>query len=208
MHKYFKLDGSTQGLPVCTLYANRVKNRFDWFKNANNVYVQIGALVEYTNKEATRLFVVGFHCTENGVKASSSYPLPKIRYLITVYSKLPHMSCDSVDCIAEPVAVIPSSLRITSYFVKNIDKRAEETFCIIPAGFVYRDDWEDSNNEQLSIFKDRLLNKFSLREYYKESPKNMSSRFHQIMDIIRNIGATGDPTTDEEVIEEVRELQR
>jgi hypothetical protein len=38
LHRYFKLDGTAQGLPVCVLYADSLKNRFDWYKNSNGQY--------------------------------------------------------------------------------------------------------------------------------------------------------------------------
>ena len=71
------------------------------------------------------------------------------------------MSCDEIDSISEPVIVIPSSMQSTSYFEKNLQKRHFETFCVIPAGFIYRDDWEESENKQLNLFRNNLLTIFS-----------------------------------------------
>jgi hypothetical protein len=124
--------------------------------------VQIAALIECTFWDEIKLYVIGFHCTEAGVKASSTYPLPKIRYLLSVTRNLPHMSCDDIDSISEPVIVIPSSMQSTSYFEKKLQKRQFETFCVIPAGFIYREDWEESENKQLNLFRNNLLTIFSL----------------------------------------------
>jgi hypothetical protein len=185
------------------------KNRFDWVKNANNSYVQIGALVECTIFEQTKLYVIGFCCTENGVKASSSYPLPRIKYLMTGNKYLPHMTCDTVDSISEPVAVIPTSLRLCSYFIKKTESRSHEIFCVIPVGFLFRDDWGDSTNDQLTRFHERLLTKFHLREYFNDSQKNKNSKFTKLMEIMKNIGKENQPGyRDEDVIEEVIELRR
>lgn len=209
LHKYFKFDGSTQGLPVCYLYANRKKNRFDWYLNTRNTYVQIGALVECTIYEETKLYVIGYCCTENGVKASSSYPLPRIKYLMTGSKNLPHMTCDTVDSISEPVAVIPTSLRLSSYFVKNTAGRAQEIFCVIPVGFLFRDDWGDSKNDQLTRFHERLLTKFHLREYFNDSQNSKNIKFTKLIDIMKNIGKKNQTGyRDEDVIEEVIELRR
>jgi hypothetical protein len=209
LHKYFKFDGSTQGLPICYLYANVKKNRFDWVKNANNSYVQIGALVECTIFEQTKLYVIGFCCTENGVKASSSYPLPRIKYLMTGNKYLPYMTCDTVDSISEPVAVIPTSLRLSSYFIKKTESRSHEIFCVIPVGFLFRDDWGDSTNDQLTRFHERLLTKFHLREYFNDSQKNKNSKFTKLIDTMKNIGKNDQHGyRDEDVIEEVIELRR
>lgn len=209
MHRYFKLDGTAQGLPVCVLYADKGRKRFDWFKNGNGVYVQIAALIECTILEKTRLYVIGFHCTEAGVRASSTYPLPRIKYLMSGTKNLPHMSCDDIDSISEPVAVIPSSMRSSSYFELNLQKRRLETFCIIPVGFIYRDDWDEIENEQLNMFRYNLLSKFNLREYYSASETQKSRMFESINYRIRTIGnAGGQVYSDEEVIEEVIEMKR
>lgn len=207
LHRFFKLDGTAQGIPVCVLYAEKRKKRFDWYKNTVGNYVQIAALLECTMLEKTRLYVIGFHCTEAGVRASSTYPLPRIKYLIT--RNQPNMSCDSIDSIAEPVAVIPSSMRSSSYFELNLKNRSQETFCIIPLGFIYRDDWEESNNVQLTMFRSNLLTKFRLREYYNASNAQKNIEFQTIMHLIRNIGnAGGQVYSDEESIEEVIEMKR
>jgi len=207
LHRFFKLDGTAQGIPVCVLYAEKGIRRFDWYKNANGDYVQIAALIECTILEETRLYVIGFHCTETGVRASSTYPLPRVKYLMT--KNRPHMSCDIIDSIAEPVAVIPSSMRSSSYFKLNLQKRSLETFCIIPVGFIYRDDWEESENVQLTIFRSNLLTKLGLREYYNASDTQKNRNFETIMNKIRNIGMSGGQVySDEEIIEEVIEMKR
>ena len=171
--------------------------------------MQIAALVECTILEETRLFIIGFHCTETGVRASSSYPLPRIKYLMTGSRYLPHMSCDSIDSIAEPVAVIPSSMRSSSYFEVNLQKRSLETFCVIPVGFIFRDDWDETENEELNLFRNKLLTKFGLREYFNASDTQKNRDFETIMHRIRNIGnAGGQVYSDDEIIEEVIEQKR
>ena len=204
------MDGTAQGLPVCVLYADLVKKRFDWYKNSNGVYVQIAALIECTIGDKSRLYVIGFHCTEAGVKATSTYPLPKIKYLITGTRNLPHMSCDEIDSISEPVAVIPSSMRCSSYFVQNILSRRLETFCIIPVGFIYRDDWDEIENEQLNLFRLNLLKKFNLLSYYNANENQKYRLFESVNNQIQRIGGFtgGTAYSDEEVIEEVIEMKR
>ena len=203
------MDGRAQGLPVCVLYADMKKNRFDWYKNGNGQYVQIAALVECTIGDISRLYVIGFHCTEVGVKASSTYPLPRIKYLMSASRNLPHMSCDEIDSISEPVAVIPSSMRSTSYFELNLHKRKQETFCVIPVGFIYRDDWEESENVQLILFRHNLLTKFNLRNFYNATVKEKNKMFLSINNRIKRVGTTaGQVYNDEEIIEEVIEMKR
>ena len=200
MHRYFKLDGTAQGLPVCVLYADSLKNRFDWYKNSNGQYVQIAALIECTILEESKLYVIGFHCTEDGVKASSTYPLPRIKYLMSASRNLPYMSCDEIDSISEPVAVIPSSMRSSSYFEPNLQKRRNEAFCVIPVGFIYRDDWDEIENEQLHLFRNNLLTKFNLRSYHNSNKMQKNKFFETVYTRIRSIGNSG---FDEEIIEEV-----
>ena len=122
---------------------------------------------------------------------------------------LPHMSCDEIDSISEPVAVIPSSMRASSYFECNLQKRKLETFCIIPVGFIFRDDWDESENEQLNLFRNNLISNFNLREYYNASNNQKNRMFESINNRIRTIGnAGGQVHSDEEIMEEVIEMKR
>ena len=209
MHRFFKLDGSNQGLPVCVFYADFLKKRFDWFKDSNGDYVQIAALIECTYiEEGTRLYVIGFNCTESGVK--TTYPLPRIKYRMTIGKNiLPYMSCNEIDSITEPVAVFPSSLESSSYFESNLHKRRNETFCVIPVGFIYRDNWDETENTQLILFRNNLLTNFNLRTYYNATENQKNKMFEQINDRIRSIGLNrGQVFEDEEIIEEVIEMIR
>ena len=107
------------------------------------------------------------------------------------------------------MAVIPSSMRSTSYFELNLQKRKQETFCVIPVGFIYRDDWEESENVQLILFRHNLLTKFNLRNFYNATVKEKNQMFLLINNRIKRVGTTaGQVYNDEEIIEEVIEMKR
>ena len=100
-------------------------------------------------------------------------------------------------------------MRCSSYFVQNILSRRLETFCIIPVGFIYRDDWDEIENEQLNLFRLNLLKKFNLQSYYNANENQKYRLFESINNQIQRIGFTGGKEySDEEVIEEVIEMKR
>jgi len=87
--------------------------------------------------------------------------------------------------------------------------RQHETFCIIPIGFVFRNDWENSENDALKFFRERLLTNFGLRSYYNANDKQKNEKFTFIMNKMRNIGKEGEPEySDQDIIEEVIETNR
>jgi len=82
-------------------------------------------------------------------------------------------------------------------------------FAYIPDGFLYRDDWDESENEQLNMFRNNLFSKFNLREYYNGSEYQKKKMFEALNYRIRSVGiAGGQVYSDEEVIEEVIEMKR
>jgi hypothetical protein len=84
-----------------------------------------------------------------------------------------------------------------------------ETFCIIPVGFIYRDDWEEIENEQLNLFRTNLLKKFNLLSYYNATDNQKYRLFESINNHIQKIGFTDSTAySDAEVIEEVIEMKR
>lgn len=214
LHKFFKFDGTTQGIPVSTIYSWKYKSpkstnvmRFDWYKNSSNEYVQVAALVECIFNETSKLFIIGFVCTEAGVQQNSMYPLPRIKYLMTL-KFLPYMVCDKVDCVSEPVAVIPASGNAASYFKINQFQRSKEIFNVIPIGFLYRDDWDSTPNQKLITFHDKVLGKFGLREYYNGTEAFKNNKFTDLIGILHIIGKKGVEVTEEEVLQEVKENLR
>lgn len=117
------------------------------------------------------------------------------------------MSADSVDTIEQPVAVIPSSLNYSDYYVMDKRLRSRITFCTIPLGFLFRDDWPTPNsNEVLSKFHDNVVSLFDLREYKNGDMETREGMYQNLMDILWSIGNEGTNFDDEEVLEEVREF--
>ena len=76
-------------------------------------------------------------------------------------------------------------------------------------GFIYRDDWEESENVQLILFRHNLLTKFNLRNFYNATVKEKNQMFLLINNRIKRVGTTaGQRYNDEEIIEEVIEMKR
>jgi hypothetical protein len=78
------------------------------------------------------------------------------------------MSCDTIDTITEPVAVIPSTMVEKDYYIDTQSRQARNslTLLVIPVGFIFRDDWEYlSPSTELSSFYTRLNRNFDLSNY-------------------------------------------
>ena len=54
--------------------------------------------------------------------------------------------CDHVDSILEPACVVPVSNLTDDYFQLNINTRSKVLFHTIPYGYIFRDDWGDTEH--------------------------------------------------------------
>jgi len=184
--------------------------RFDWFKNSDDKYVQIAALVQCVKDGMSSLYVVGFYCTESGVQLSSTFPLPRVRYMMTKSGHIPHMACDEIESVSEPVAVIPTSLNSHHYFTKNLLDRSKQTFCVVPVGFILRDDWDTTENKELVLFQEKLITKFQLREYMNSAQTRKDDMYQDLMGVLWSVNKYNNKNsvTDEEALQEVLEHSR
>lgn len=120
----------------------------------------------------------------------------------------PHIVCDKIDYVSEPVAFIPASMNPSSYFRVNLELRSKEIFSVTPLGFIFRDDWDPSPNLQLNSFHEKVLTKYHLREYFNGSDSFKDEKYCDLTAILYNTGRKGTSLLDDEVIEEVKEYHR
>ena len=235
LHKFFKIDGSTQGYPVfnvyCTndagmQYSNPV--RFDWVKNTADDYIQLGALIEcksggkkytcslisfntqtYIMTEVSKFLYFGFKCVNISKRRGDLYPLPRVRYDMRGIQKTPEVVCDFVDSITEPVASTPTTMDSSSYYTKYYLERSKECFLIIPSGFILQDDWDTTENTELKRFREKAMDLYYLREYMESQSTSKNLLYTQVIGILFSNPKPTKPTKrDEDIIQEVHEIQR
>lgn len=81
------------------------------------------------------------------------------------------------------------------------------TFCAVPVGFVYRDDWPDpSCNTAMNIFHDKVVINHGLTSYMSGTLDQRNTIYKDVLDTLWSIGKEGATVGDEEVLEEVQEL--
>ena len=142
LHKYFKVNGETKGIPTFMMYCNLYQKentetdssttyqRFDWIKvvgRTNGIYVQLCCLIELVNIEAHEetssiLLYVAAETIDvpNSTGVSCPNVFPQIKFRTTRYSQI-YCVCDYVDSILEPACVVPTSILQKDYLKSNMN---------------------------------------------------------------------------------------
>ena len=202
MHRYFKFDGSSQGVPVCYIHANTshrshndalstCRERFDWvnvlLEQNRGIYkgqviqipVQMCCLLEIKHNGISTPWFLGIQCAVVDRSSKTFCPFPTVKYNLTSKKS----GCNyrfllsKVDIINEPASIIPITLNTEEYRIQNdIEARQQALFTCIPFGFLFRDDWGDSQN---SGYED-VHSKFCDFDYIKKIIRSPLSIYNDL----------------------------
>lgn len=151
LHKFFKFDASCYGFPLTYIYSVLNENetcRFDWVKVADNIPLQLCALVQIEEKceggtTKSYLCYVGTLCEYvDGCKHQVEPPFPVVRYKTTqnqlrVHS--PDYQTGFVDDIYEPSCVIPVRGGSDDFILKDVQLMRKASFYVVPLQYLCRD---------------------------------------------------------------------
>lgn len=151
LHKFFKFDATCYGFPLTYIYSFLNENetcRFDWVKLADNVPMQLCALVQIEDKReggTTKSYFcyVGALCEYvDGCKNLVEPPFPVVMYKTTQNQSRVHSidyQTGLVDDIYEPSCVIPVRGGSVDFILKDVKLMRQASFYVAPLQYLCRD---------------------------------------------------------------------